>query len=322
MPVYSPEAVPVQGPGTPYITPEILLSAPTGIQWSSIGGPGNSRPTVEEQYAEQLNICRRATSMASGAVNQPLHATIDTERLSGPGDMRFQLQNNNGRARLLMSRGPVTAILGGRWTPAASFPEQWTTLAANQFRIAQPVIGVYGTTSPSGSGDGGQAIYLAPGIIGWTFGRYAYDVEVTYINGWPHGSLTGPVAAGASTIPIDDCTGWGPPSGLTIGATGVIYDGGQQEVVTCTSASAVSGPGILTLAHPLYYAHGYGAMVSTIPGSIQQACIYYAVSMALTRGATATTVQNMPGSQVNTGGNSKQYEEMAKKILAPYRRFI
>jgi hypothetical protein len=163
---------------------------------------------------------------------------------------------------------------------------------------------------------------MAPGIITWMFGRNAYDLQITYINGWPHGSLTQPAAVGDMVVHIDDCTGWAPPSGSTTGATGVIYDGGQQEVVTCTAASATSGPGTLTLVHALSYAHGYGTLVTTIPGSIQQAVILYAVSQALTRGASATTVQAMPGTSIGPGATSKQFIEAARQILGPYRRYV
>lgn len=320
MPVYSPEAVPVVGPGTPYISPEMLISAATGISWSSIGGARN--PTLEQQYAEQLNICRRASSLVAGFLNQPVHATIDTEQLTGPGDFRFQLQNNTGRAWLQLSRSPILQVLGGQWCAAGAFPPTWTSIAANQFRIQYPIIGVYGTTSPGGSGDGGSVVLMAPGIVTWMFGRNAYDVQVTYINGWPHTSLTATAAAGATTIQVDDCTGWAPPAGTTSGATAIVYDGGQQEVVTCTAASAASGPGTLTLHAPLSYAHGYGTMVSTIPGSIQQATILYAVSQALVRGATATTVQAVPGSSVGPGASPKQFREAAEEILKTYKRTV
>ncbi len=322
MPVYSPTDVPVAGPGTPYISPAMLRSAATGISWTSIGGDGTTKPTVQQQYAEQLNICRRASSQASGYVNQSLHATIDTEQLTGPGDFRFQLEQNTGRAWLLLSRSPVTAVLGGQITAAGSFPAQWTTLAANQFRIRQPVIGVYGTTSPGGSGDGGQVVYMAPGNATWLFGRNTYDVQVTYVNGWPHTSLVTPAGAGDRLVHVDDCTGWGAPAGLASGATGVLYDEGVQETVTCVASSAASGPGYLSLAAPLNYAHGYGVLCSTLPGSIQQATIYYAVSQALVRGSTATAVQAVPGSVVGAWGSSKDFEEAAKRLLHPYRRVV
>lgn len=322
MPVFTPQDYPIVGPGTPYITPDILTASATGVSWSSIGSQASIRPTSQEQVAEQWNICRRASSMADGMVNLVLRATIDTEQLSGPGDFRFQLQNSTGRARLLLSRAPITSVLGGQWTPAGSFPAQWTPLAANQFRIEKPPIGIYGTTAPGGSGDGGQAVFLAPGNVTWLFGRYNVDVQVTYINGWPHGSLTAPATAGATTISIDDCTGWGPPTGLTAGAGGIIYDQAAQEAIAVTAASAVSGPGTLTLAHPLQFTHGYGVMVSALPGAVQQACILLAVSQAIVRGSTATTVQAVPGSSVGPGATQAQFVEAARQLLHTYKRVV
>lgn len=321
MPLYAPENYPLLGPGTPYITPTMLVSAATGIQWSTIGGYGNTRVSAEGQLAEQTNICARSTSILNGYLNQPLHATIDTEQLTGPGDFRCQIQPN-GRARLLLSRSPVTAVLSGQVTGADAFPAQWTAIPANQFRIERPVIGIYGTTSPGGSGDGGQSVVLSPGWISWAFGRLSSDIQVTYINGWPHASLTAPTAAAATTIAVDDCTGWGPPAGLSSGAVGTIYDGQLQESVTCLSASATSGPGTLTLARALQYAHGYGALVSSMPASVQQAAILVAVSQALIRGATATTVQAVPGSSVGPGAQPKDFLDAGVRLIHTYRRVI
>lgn len=260
--------------------------------------------------------------MADGIVNQVLRATVDIEQLSGPGDFRFQLQNNSGRARLLLSRSPVLQVLGGQMTPAGAFPPQWTPLAANQFRIERPVIGVYGTSVAGGSGDGGQSILLAPGNVTWLFGRYNTDIQVTYVNGWPHASLTGAATAGQSFLTVDDCTGWGPPAGSTQGAAGTIYDGAQEEGVVCTAASATQGPGTITLANPLQFSHGTGIVVTSMPGSIQQATILLAVSQAIVRGSTATTVQAVPGSSVGPGATSKDFVEAARMILHPYRRVV
>lgn len=322
MPVYSPQGYPIAGPGSPYVTPQMLTAAATGVSWSSIGSQASVRPTSAEQFAEQMNICRRASAMADSATNTVLRATVDTEQLTGPGDFRFQLQNSTGRARLLMSRSPITAVIGGQWTPAGSFPPQWTQLAATAFRIERPIIGSFGSTAPSGSGDGGQSLLLQPGQVTWLFGRNNVDLQVTYINGWPHGTLTAPAVAGATTLQIDDCTGWGPPSGMTTGALGTVYDQGQEEAVLCTASSVTQGPGTLTLASPLQFAHNYGTMISTMPGTIQQATILYAVSQAIVRGSTATTVQAVPGSSVGPGATMKDFEKAAKDMLAPYRRFI
>jgi hypothetical protein len=346
VPELNPASVAVSA-GTPYLTPQMLLAAPTGIVWSTVGA--GSRPTEQQQFNEQVNLCRRATSMIDGYCNQPLRATVDVETLYGPGDLRFQM-SPNGNARLLLSRSPVTQVLGGLVSAAASFPPQFTTVPPQYFKIEKPLIGVYGTTVPGGSDNAGQAVLLAPGYVGWYGGRMGWQVQVAYVNGWPHASLQAPAAAGDMTLSVDDCTGWGPPapyypqagSSVTTvpqlpgqlsipqlaqfagtGAAGTLYDPGSQEAFTVLAASAVSGPGVLTLAGPLAYEHAVGVMTSTLPNTIIQAAILYCVSQALVRGATSTSVQALPGT--GTSGGEKTADEYAAEadlLCHPYRRII
>jgi len=316
---YNPAGVPAS-PGTPYVLPAMLIAAPTGVVWNTVGA--GSRPTEQQQFDEQLNLCRRATSMIDGFCNQPLRATVDTETLFGPGDLRFQMFGP-GIARLLLSRSPVTAVLSGRVAATVTFPAEWNPIPATGYKIEKPVIGVYGTTSPGGSGDGGSAVLLAPGYASWWWGgRSGYQVETTYINGWPHGSLAAAAAEDDVTLQVDDCTGWGPPPGMVSGATGTLHDPGAQETFTVTNATALSGPGLLTLSSPLAYKHPVGVMATTLPQSVIQAAILFAVSQALVRGATATTIQAVPGhgdSSVNTPG---WYMKEAQALVQPYRRVI
>lgn len=339
MPELNPAAISA-GPGTPYVTPQVLISAPTGIIWETLG-PG-PRPNPQQQFDEQLQLCRRATSMIDGYANQPLRATVDSETLFGPGDLRFQMQPN-GNARLLLSRSPVTQVLGGFIAMANSFNQAPTPIQANQYKIANPLIGLYGTTVPGGSDNAGQAVFLAPGNVGWWAGRYGYEVTTQYINGWPHGSLQKPTVAGDTVIDIDDCTGWGPPPGTVVtgstgaitgpagsvvslpaagrGATGTMYDPGNQETITVAAASAIAGPGQLILASPLAYPHAVGVMITTLPSTIIQAAILYSVSQALIRGATATSIQSSPGSGGGGGGGEDLAGE-AELLVHPYRRVI
>ena len=81
-------------------------------------------------------------------------------------------------------------------------------------------------------------------------------------------------------------------------------------------------PGILTLSTALEYAHGYGALVSSMPASVQQATILVAVSQALVRGATATTVQAVPGTNVGPGAQPKDFLEAGLKLVETYKRVI
>jgi len=258
--------------------------------------------------------------MANQYTNNVLRATVDTEYWTGPGDFRCQNQPT-GVTRLLASRSPITAVIGGQVSAATSFPRSYQTIPANQFDIEVPLLGVYGTTSPGSSGFGGQAILLAPGWVTWTFGRLANRIQVTYINGWPHGSLTTAATSGATTLAVDDITGW-------LAATGNIYGQALQEAVLVTAVTptvtdAISGPGTLALAEPLVYDHQVGDIVTTLPGSVIQATILYGVIQALTRGATATAVQSIGGGVSGSGGlDPAKLEEMAQKYLFPYRRVI
>jgi hypothetical protein len=302
MPVENPAGVPIVGPGSPYITPEMLINAPTGIAWQTIP---DRLSTPAEQLAEQLNICVRASGMANKAANQTLRATVDVEPFVGPGEFRCQIQPN-GVTRLLTSRSPVLSVVGARISSATTFPRNWQTIPVNQLEPEKPLLGIYNTSAPSAAGSGGAAILLAPGWVTWANGRMGSRIETTYINGWPHGSLIASSIAGASTLHVDDITGWA-------GAAGTIYDGADQEFATCTTVTpdlpgAISGPGVLHLATPLAFPHQPGTLVTCMPSAVQQACIYYATAQALTRGATATAVQSLGGGA--TGGGAQSVKEL------------
>src|SRR5262249_3836008 len=166
--------------------------------------------TPAEQMAEILNMCQRATGMADAITDQVLRATINTETLSGP-DYRVTIQNGTGNVRAIMSRWPVLSVSQVQVSPNV-FPRSWTVLPAGYAEPEYPVVGLYGTSAPAASGnDGGQGVIIAP-YAGWCLGRNGYRLQVTYINGWPHTSLTADVSAGTSVIPVDDCTAWAPPA--------------------------------------------------------------------------------------------------------------
>ena len=307
------------GPLTPYVTPELLVNAPTGISWSTI--PPGRAVTPEQRLAEQLNICMRASAQADTYCNQVLRATVDNEFHDGP-DFRVTLQRSTGNTRVILQRWPVLQVLSVQVSPN-SFPRQWTTVPAGMFDVENPVVGLYGTNAPSAAGEGGQSILIAPGFLSWVNGRWGFRLQIQYVNGWPHTSLTAASTAGATTVTVDDCTGWAPFTQGANGATGVVYDSGQQEVVQVTAASATSGPGTLTLASPLQFQHVAGTLVSTLPASVMWAVIMMGSAIALTRGATSTTVQTIPGG--GGGGSGKGPQDLtgeAELLLHPFRRVI
>lgn len=310
----------ITGPLTPYVTPRILLNAPTGISWNSI--PPGTGVTPAEHTAEQLNICMRATAQADSYCNQVLRATLDTEQVTGP-DFRMTIEQSTQNCRIIMSRWPILAITGVEVSPNAVMPRQWQQVPTGMWDVERPIIGLYGTSAPSAAGEGGQGVLIAPGFASWSRGRRGFAVRVTYVNGWPHTSLTSAVVAGATSLPVDDCTGWAPFSAGTPGALGVIYDSGSQETVQVSAASAISGPGNLTVP-ALAFPHAAGTMVSALPASVIWAVTLFAAGQALTRGATATTVHMIPGggsAMAPMKGPDDLFGE-GELLLSPFRRTI
>lgn len=307
-------STPVTGPLTPYVTPAggLLQSWPTGVDFGTI--PPDSTTTQAQKTAAVMNLCASATVQAEEYVNQPLRATLATETMSGP-DYRVTVENSTGNVRCILARWPVTSITAVSVSPNV-FPRTWRALPAGNWDIERPIIGAYGTNAPTGSGEGGQSVIIAP-FASWG-GRNSWRIRITYTHGWPHTSLTAAPAAGDTTVTVDDCTAWAPVTTGAFGALGVVYDGGGQETCQVTAASATAGPGTLTLATGLSYGHTAGVMCSAMPVNVIWGSALFAAADALTRGATSTTVRSLPGhSGGPSGAEELRVEAMLK--LHPYR---
>lgn len=268
------------------------------------------------QLAEQTNICWRATHFIDTYCNQPLRSTIDTEEFLGP-DFRMTI-NNQGLVRVLTSRWPVTAILGAQWSASYVVPAVWNPIPTNQMFIESTSVIDGGISTLSAAGP--SAIRIAPGYVTWLNGRQGCRLQLTYMNGFAHAGIIADAVSGASQILVDDTTGM-------VGKHLHLYDGQLTEFVQVTAASTDTGEGTVTLAAPLTYGHSASVqkplILSSLPASVQQAAIFYATYAALTRGATATTVQAMPG--IVTGGTgirSTTLLDDAKELLTPFRRVL
>jgi hypothetical protein len=279
----------------------------------------------------------RATSRCDGYINQTLRATADVELLYGP-DYRVVVGPASGgayptpylgisapqNARIILSRWPVLQVTSVQTCPNNLWPRSWTTLPSGYAEPASPPLGVYGSIAPGGSAEGGQAITVGGGYINWSLGRNGWAIQVSYLNGYPHCSLTAAASAGATTIAVNDCTGWAITNyyGTATGATGRVDDSGQQEAAHVTASTVTAGPGTLTLSSALKYPHAAGTLVTTMPAAIQQACIYFCAAEALTRGATSTTIHAVGGHAQSSDQGAQFLTEEAELLLHAYRRTI
>lgn len=305
---------------TPYVTPEMITNAPTGVPWSIIPFP---KATTQAQLAEQTNICWRASSMVDAICNQPLRATLNAEAIPGP-DYRMTV-NAAGVARAMTSRWPVLQILGGRVSPQAAIPRSWATIPTSAMTPELPPMTGLSSVVEGADGAGGQAVLVAPGYVSWLAGRNGYVLELIYLNGWAHAGITANATAGATTLAVDDVTAFATASAF-------IYDGASTETVTVTSVAATSpvplptggtaqtGPGTLTLSGPLAYAHNAGVVVSAMPQDIPWAATLLAASQVLDSGATSITIQNVQGSETTGGKGIEELKTDAELLLAPYAR--
>jgi hypothetical protein len=317
----------------PYISPVTLTSAPTGIDWTGI--PVGDDVTAAQNVNEQWNMIQRATARVDGYCNQVMRATLDMELVHGP-DYRVTVGPGSGgvvptpywggsaatNARIILQRWPILEVTNVQVSPNA-FPRNWVTVTSGYYEPENPPIGLYGSVAPSDAAEGSQAIIVGGGFIDWQLNRNGYAIKVTYINGYPHTSLTSAVTAGATLLPVQDTTGWAIENyfGMATGASGIIKDGGNQEVVQVSAASVASGPGNLTVP-AITYPHPAGTLVTTMPSSIEQACILFAAAEALTRGATTTTIHDVGGHAQNTGGDVAGLTAQAQMLLKPFRRTI
>lgn len=308
---------------TPYVTPAMLSNAPTGVPWSMIPFP---KANSAQQFAEQTNVCWRATDVINAYCHQPLRSTLSVETLTGPGNGRVGV-DHSGVATAVCSRWPVTSVLGARVSLRAAIPRSWSTVPVSSLVLKEPPITTLGTTVEGAFGAGGNAVLLAPGIIGWAAGRSGYALELAYLNGWPHAGLTASAAQGALTLAVDDVTAFA-------GASAYIYDGANTETVNVVSVAAnrpvtlatggvvQTGPGTLTLATPLAIDHTPGIVVSTLPHDVAWATILAATAQVLESGITSISIQNIPGSETTGGKGVEELKVEYELLLEPYRRVI
>ena len=306
---------------TPYVSAAMLLAQPAGLAWNVVP---TLTATGPEQQAQLAQECWKATSAIDRYCHQPLRATAVTETETGPGAPRVAVDRLSGVASLITRQWPVTEVAAVQVSPARSFPETWTLVPANQVRIARPVL-VPAAGIPVTGPSGGNKISVAPGWITWMHGPRYWSVMTSTTSGYPHASLTQDAAADATTLHVDDVTGWN-----AIGA-GWAYDSVATEPVLVSAAAATSpvqlpgvggmvqaGPGTLTLSSPLQNAHAAGTVISAMPADLIRAAALQAAVQALEM-IDAIATQSMSGQMAGSTGALASEVEC---ILGDYRAII
>ena len=315
---------------TGYITPAMLIAAPTGISWSTIPVPSAS---ATQQLTSQQDICMRATASAEAFLNQQVRCTIDVQTNSAPS-RRAWIDRSTGVMHFTCNHFPVLAVISAQTATSGVFPRQYAPVTAGTWEVDDPPSINTGSAVTGGDGQGGNIILFSPSTLTWG-GKNSNRISVTYLNGWPHAGITAAMAIPATAVHVDDVTGW---SVATAAApiTCPIYDGANSEVVQVvgvasttngTTGLAAFGPGVLTLAANTANVHAgpisgvASCVISTLPATIMSAVIKMAVAEALVRGATATSVQRNQGQTTKSGSPGDLYLEGCE-LLLPYRRVV
>jgi hypothetical protein len=323
---------------TPYITEEEVVNWTLPVTWSRIG-PANN-PTPQQNVGQIEQMCEIATSIVDGELNQMARATVDVETVDGPGH-RVGVVNSTGLARCLTSMTPVLKVVGVRiavgppqqTVSGQPYNFQWITVPSGLFYPQQQPFRLYGSSGPGGSSAGQNAIMVAGGYISWVWGRLNTHIELTYVNGWPHTSLTAEALSGATTLQVDDVTGW-YNSTLAAGALGQISDLPNTENATVTAVTAAgsvdgepAGPGTLTLAAPLTYTHQAGTVFTAMPKALRDATALFVAAQAVRAGLATISAPALPGAAGGAGAGGVEgmvafLEHSATIQLGTYRRIF
>jgi hypothetical protein len=229
--------------------------------------------------------------MINGEVNQNLAATVDREVgrvvVDDYGDLRIHTRANPIIDVLSVSIGPTPGSL--------TAISDLSTIVLDPWRI----------TIPSASTNVAlnlPSVSFRPGARLWA--------EWTYCNGYPVTRLSSAVAAGATSITVDDATGILANETLL-----TIEDGKYVEQVVPT---AVNGS---TLTVPaLDFAHAAGVGVTALPDDIKEATLLLVSRLHDTWSLTMGAV-SMDGTGARNNTPRPRIMCDCAHILAPYRRW-
>ena len=190
---------------------------------------------------------------------------------------------NPGEPRLIGCVGAEWGYQMGAWSqiPVDAY-HMWVEETTIRLKIA----GGAGTIQYAGIGD------LSALFQGRTSGKVY--VNYTYIAGWPNSFTSiATSTAGGYTQTVVDTTGF--MQGMEV----TVWDGIATET---NFVQSVSG-NVITFTNPFLYNHGFGVNVTTLPASVQQACMHFIIGMVKSRGQGGLVISS-DGSAVAVGSRA------------------
>ena len=203
-----------------------------------------------------------------------------------------------GEPRLLGIVGAEWGYQMGAWS---QIPVDDYHMWAEETTFRLKVAGGAGTVQFAGVGD------LSSLFQGRSTDGKVY-VNYTYLAGWPN-SFTNLATgtAGSDSLSVVD------PTGFMQGMETTIWDGIATETVFVQSVSG----NVVTFTTNLLYNHGFGVNVTTLPASVQQACMHFIIGMVKSRGQGGLVISS-DGSAEATGSRNESIsadEAMAYDLL-------
>jgi hypothetical protein len=216
-----------------YVLPSDLQRLPLGVSWASMGQPGGTKPSSDENFIALMDICLTASSLADDEMNQSVRCMLEFEEWYCPSHWASIMQNVG---RLVARFTPIVDVPYCAIAYSAQpYPKQWSVLPQGGAWAERTIVGVYGVTQPAAIASGLNGIIVSGGYLTGQIGRYGQQIAACYSHGWPHANLAQPAAAGDQVVQVDEVCGF-------IGAAATVRDGGVSEDIQVLSVTQPAPP--------------------------------------------------------------------------------
>lgn len=288
-----------------YVTLNEYKQAPTAIDITTLDQTNLGNQAAQD--AALLEVLKRASSWVDNICKQILQATnnVETKEVTVTRDGRIVIHPNNV---------PIINLTNFQFRNSPM--QSYTVVDLNEIEVYENYFSVYilgmGFLLPN--------LQLQPMYFNYSspfqmqrLTDIPLTAQYTYTNGFANATLTATADAGATTIQVDNATGF------TVGNMVTIYDGANEENVTVSSVVGNT----VTLQNPLLFAHNTtGVAVSALPSSVKEATILLASYLIKERGSLALSMGETTVTGTTMGYNRPSDIQIAKEMLKPYVRVV